>query len=787
MNRWKRAAILCAIAAAMSNSLPVSAGLGNNSFVAETAAINVANHFPANMATGVSNETPLTVEFGGAVNQSFYQTVSLNLFSGTETINGELFYNPSARQVMFKARQALQAGQTYTAQLSYYDGLGRTAEKIWTFQTGEAGNPQALPTSSAATPDSGNQAEKNNLVLTNANMGSGSIRSDVPMEISFSQPIDILTLKSVPIQLIEDNRPIGIDYKLSRDMKTITISPRGSLRAGAAYAVALDRNLASTTGNRLLKKTLIPFRLAGSFEEPKVSQYEIEETAAPADSGNYENPFAQQNTVQAPARPQRNPSAPAPRMAQPAAEPVQVTGLAPQNGSRVTNLTQPVTIAFSEEIKAETLNEFTFRLEDDFGPVPARINYFQGRRQATLTPVGLLDSNKSYRVVVTQGITDMAGRPIRSGINAMFSTTSPVSAPAVPEMRAKAPAFAAPQKETAELENFESDYDSSMAQSAAPVRSSNGNNNYQNAERRNRARNDNMNVMSAQAPADRTVRTKPVQGRPAQNNLKAFKVTSIFPGAEANNIARKSKIAVHFSEAADPRTVNNINISMFGNQTRVDGKVIYDRQQNRAIFEPSAPLEAKTEYKVIVSDKIKSKMGEPLTQRVSWQFATTENASKQLRTSNKSVEADSAFFIPLVDSKIKKAPGQMASTQRASGNQGSFNFVHPKHWAFKSMRHVSNRGILNAFPFVYTDSVTRYEFASAINNALSNLKSMQHMAGKPKLRVADMIQLEQLIIEFRQELKSYSVNTIWFETFLQQQGVNLQQLEAKVRKMSNAS
>ena len=63
---------------------------------------------------------------------------------------------------------------------------------------------------------------------------------------------------------------------------------------------------------------------------------------------------------------------------------------------------------------------------------------------------------------------------------------------------------------------------------------------------------------------------------------------------------------------------------------------------------------------------------------------------------------------------------------------------------------------------------------------------MQHAPSKPRLRIADMVELEQLVIEFRSELKSYNVNTIWFETFLQQQGVNLQQIEAKVNKLNGA-
>ena len=468
-------------------------------------------------------------------------------------------------------------------------------------------------------------------------------------------------------------------------------------------------------------------------------------------------------------------------MSQPAAAPTQIVGLSPQNGSRVTNLTQPITIAFSEEVMPDTLNEFTFRLEDDFGPVPARIHYFKGNKQATLTPVGLLDSNKSYRIVVTQGITDAFGRPIRSGINAMFSTTTPAASPAMPQYAAQ-PAQN-PQREAAELEGFDADYQDPMAEMAqmrpaatkptrTPVVSS-----PRNAVMASAA-------SVGQAPADRTVRTRPAQKSPA--NLNAFKVTSIFPGADANNVNRKAKIAVHFSEPADPRTVNNINISVFGNQVRVDGKVVYDRQQNRAIFEPTSPLDARTEYKVIVNDKIKSRLGEQLTQRVSWQFATSASSDKQYLPNQKTAEADSAFYIPLVDSKVKPAPATAVSgSQRPAQANGSFSFVPSKHWAFKSMRHISSRGILNAFPFAYTDSVTRYEFASAINNALSNLKSMQYMSSKPRLKVNDMIQLQQLVVEFRSELKSYGVNTVWFESFLQQQGVNLQQVEARVRKLNS--
>jgi len=776
MNRWKRAAILCAILAATGT--PVFSGLDRNTVTAETAAIRVNKHFPANMAAGVSPDTPLTVEFAGAVNQSFYQTVNLNLFNGTDPIDGELFYNPSARQIMFKSKQPLKEGHTYTAQLSYHDGLGRTSEKVWSFQTNGSDQFQPMPSTQQSSVEPAQPTNPANyLNIANASMGSGKITGDSPLEVTFTEPLDIVSLKSAPVKLFENNQPVGIDYKLSRDLKTLTISPRNGLKANVAYAVAVDLNLAATSGERLHKKTLIPFKLATNEDQPMVAAHEITESPAPANNA-YANPFAEQNQaptrqVQHPTQARRQNTVAQTAPAAPVSEPVQLIGLAPVNGARVTNLTQPVTIGFSEEIRPETLNEFTFRLEDDFGPVPAKIHYFKGHKQATLTPVGLLDSNKNYRVVVTQGITDLAGRPIRSGINSMFSTTSPVSSPAMPEMMANNQPAPAPEEETAEIENFDH----------APVRQPVAQQQRQAPVRENLVERRPVQTMAGAAPADRRVRTM-VQDKPAA--LKSFKVTAIYPGADNQNVSRKSKIAVHFSEPADPKTVDSINISVFGNQTRVDGKVVYDRRKNRAIFEPSSPLDANTEYKVIVSDKIKSRMGEPLSSQFSWQFATAENIRHHYNP-RKTAEADAAFYIPLVDSKLKKEPGHHAANLKTGNNTGAaFNFVDPKHWSFKSVRHISNKGILNSFPFVYTDNVTRYEFATAINSALSNLKTMQHMSNRPKLKVADMVELQKLIVEFRTELRSCAVNTTWFETFLARQGVNLQQIEARVKKLSQS-
>ena len=111
-------------------------------------------------------------------------------------------------------------------------------------------------------------------------MGIGTIRSDSPMEVSFSEALDIASLKSAPVQLFENNRPVGIDYKLSKDMKTITVSPRNALKANASYAITIDKSIASTSGKKLAKKTLIPFKVSDNASDVAVSQHELEERPA---------------------------------------------------------------------------------------------------------------------------------------------------------------------------------------------------------------------------------------------------------------------------------------------------------------------------------------------------------------------------------------------------------------------------------------------------------------------------------------------------------------------------
>ncbi len=792
MNRGIRAAVLGALLVGAGPALPVSAAFGMSASAGQ--AVQVTRTIPADMAANVQTGTPLTVEFGGTISQAFYQTINLNLFRNGQPIEGELFYNPAARQVMFKPKAPLQSGQMYTAQLSFGDGTGGTAEKMWNFRvSGTTGSRAAAmtdemtPSMQAATtvgsvvPNAG--ATSARLIITNANMAAGSVNPQNPLEVSFSEALDITSLKDAPVKLLCNREAVGVDYRLSRDLKTLTLVPRQPLRAGNAYGVTINQTLSGSSGARLPKNTVIPFKVGANGS----SDVDVEVPANVLE----ESPIDAALPVSAPARRQGlvnttsfdATDAFSAASAQ-SAIPLKLVGMSPQNGAMVTNLSQPVTIAFNQEIRPETLNEFTFRVEDDFGPVPAKIQYLSGQKRAMLTPVGVLDSNRSYRVIITQGITDITGRPLQSGLAATFATTSPAAAPTMPEAFAAAPSSPGRRTATSVKRPAAQQLRPSLQEPAQESRE------LEVLDDESGSANSSGNASSMEADADWNApapaqTSRAVARRAPREALSTFKVTGILPAANAEQVARNARIIIHFNEPAQQNTVNPINISVFGHQERVEGRVSYDARQNRAIFIPAAPLEAETQYKVLISDKIRSQAGEQLSARYSWQFITQNE--RQSRTMSfakpRAAEADAAFYIPLADGRAAMPKAAAVSGQGTSSGTSAgtgFVYVPSGHWTFKSLKHVISKGLLPGMPFYDVSKVTRYEFASAVRSALENLRTLSAGQQKPKLRVGDLVELEQLVIAFRGELRSFSVDTAWFERFLSSQGVSIADVERRV-------
>ncbi|HEY9071006.1 MAG TPA: hypothetical protein VIV61_12180, partial [Candidatus Ozemobacteraceae bacterium] len=135
---------------------------------------------------------------------------------------------------------------------------------------------------------------------------------------------------------------------------------------------------------------------------------------------------------------------------------------------------------------------------------------------------------------------------------------------------------------------------------------------------------------------------------------------------------------------------------------------------------------------------------------------------------------------PLADGRATMPAAAARFSQPATPASTGFVYVPAGHWTFKSLKRVISKGLLPGMPFYDVSKVTRYEFASAVRSALDNLRGMSTAQKKPTLRVGDLVELEQLVIAFRSELRSFGVDATWFERFLAAQGVSIADVERRV-------
>lgn len=82
-----------------------------------------------------------------------------------------------------------------------------------------------------------------------------------------------------------------------------------------------------------------------------------------------------------------------------------------------------VTVGFSENVLASTVDDASFTLtRPGAGTVPAAISYDSGTRTARLQPAGDLDYLTTYEADVTMAVTDPAGNPLQQSYHWSFTT-----------------------------------------------------------------------------------------------------------------------------------------------------------------------------------------------------------------------------------------------------------------------------------------------------------------------------------------------------------------------------
>jgi hypothetical protein len=137
---------------------------------------------------------------------------------------------------------------------------------------------------------------------------------------------------------------------------------------------------------------------------------------------------------------------------------------------------------------------------------------------------------------------------------------------------------------------------------------------------------------------------------PAPSNGGIPTVTSTSVQNNATGVPRNNAIAVTFSEAMNPTTINASTFTVMQGSTPVQGMIVYSG--TTATFNPSVSLAANTTYTATVTTGVKDASGMALASAIVWTF-TTGTTSQSLALVNLRTAGN---YVILAKSEINNNP-----------------------------------------------------------------------------------------------------------------------------------
>jgi hypothetical protein len=202
----------------------------------------VANS-PANNATNVAIDGPITVTFSEPIASGTVTTGTFTLTNNGGGVNGNVDYDGATNTATFIPTTDLQLGTTYTASVSttIQDLAGNTLanEFSWTFTTEQESVPPEVST-------------------VNPTEDAVDIPLASVIEATFSETLDAATVNSSTFTLTLNGSLISgtVDY----DGDVARFTPAASLEADTTYKATLTTGIQDVVGNSLASEFAWSFR-----------------------------------------------------------------------------------------------------------------------------------------------------------------------------------------------------------------------------------------------------------------------------------------------------------------------------------------------------------------------------------------------------------------------------------------------------------------------------------------------------------------------------------------------
>ncbi len=345
------------------------------------------------------------------------------------------------------------------------------------------------------------------------------------------------------------------------------------------------------------------------------------------------------------------------------AAPPTVVSTVPANGAVAVPISTVVSATFSRPMEASTINTTSFTLAGPgVTPVTGTVSYLGST--ATFTPTALLATGTLYTAMITTGATDPTGSALAAnyvwtfttgGAPSVTSTVPASGANDVPLNQMVAATFSGHM--TASTITAAGTFTLAVAGGGAAVP---GTVTYDAAS--DTAIFTPTAALAINTPYTATVTTaaQSAQGNPLnanyvwsfstgpQPNASDPFVISTDPASAAINVPLNQRIAATFNTPMNPATLSatgTFTVAVAGGGAAVTGTVSY--AGSTAVFTPTTNLIASTTYTATITTAAKDLTGDPMAANFSWNFATGLAANLVAPTITLTVPASAAVAVPI--------------------------------------------------------------------------------------------------------------------------------------------
>jgi hypothetical protein len=550
---------------------------------ADVTAPAVVSVSPADQATGVAVTTSASVVFSKDMDASTITTSSmtLRLTSSGAFVPGSVVYDPASRTATYVPSVQLAPSTSYT---------------IGVVNTVRAANGVPLPQSFVSTFTTAAPLDVTPPSVTSVTPADGatSVALNASVFIVFSEPVNSTTI--TPSTITVAGQGVGavsgsINYNAASS--AVTFTPASALQNDVLYTVTVTTGVRDVAGNALATNFSSTFRTVAAAPPPDVI-------------------------------------------------PPTVVFTVPAHAAADVAVNTPVAVTFSESMSPSSINGSTIFLSGPGGAtVSGNLSYDNSSFSATFTPAAALQNGSAYTIVVTTGVTDVAGNALTSPYSAAFTTVAalPPSDTTPPTIVSTVPAYGStnvfvtsPIRVTFSEAMTASSINTStitVAVVGIPVA---GSVVYDPATRTASF------IESAGLLAEGKVYTVTVNTgvKDAAGNAMASSyvysfqtqdltpplIVSRSPSRGATGVATNTTIRWGFSEDMIPSTINSSTVTLTTGGAPVAGTVSYDPNSQAATFTPSSALANNQLYMAIVTQGAKDLAGNGLYNADTLTFTT---------------------------------------------------------------------------------------------------------------------------------------------------------------------